>query len=245
MFKINGNGNGKHADQPFLKLNNVVKNYSTLAGDFPALKGITASFQRGEFAGIVGKSGAGKSTLVNVITGVDRLTSGEIWVNGTPVHQLNQNQMALWRGTKVGVVYQSFQLLPQLSLLENVMLPMDFCGLYQPKESQDRALHLLEQVEIADHAYKSPNLISGGQQQRLAIARALANDPDMIVADEPTGNLDSVTSETIFKLFESLVDQGKTIVMVTHDNSLAYRFTHLLRIADGEIVSNERQLQEA
>lgn len=243
MLKMNGNG--KNTDKPFLQLKNVVKTYSTPAGEFPALKGISVSFQRGEFAGIVGKSGAGKSTLVNMITGVDRLTSGEIWVNGTPVHQLNQNQMALWRGTKVGVVYQSFQLLPQLSLLENVMLPMDFCGLYRPKESQERALHLLDQVEIADHAHKSPNLISGGQQQRLAIARALANDPDLIVADEPTGNLDSVTSETIFQLFESLIEQGKTIVMVTHDNSLAYRFTHLMRIADGELDADENQLEEA
>ena len=183
----------------------------------------------------------GNLPWLNMIAGVDSLTSGEIWVNGTPVHKLNQNQIALWRGTQVGVVYQSFQLLPQLSLVQNVMLPMDFCGLYRPKESYERALHLLDQVEIAEHAHKSPNLISGGQQQRLAIARALANDPDLIVADEPTGNLDSVTSETIFKLFESLIDQGKTIVMVTHDNSLAYRFTHLLRIADGELISDEYQ----
>ncbi len=239
MFKINGNGN--HADKPFIQLIDVVKHYSTPAGDFPAIKGINAAFKRGEFAGVVGKSGAGKSTLVNMIAGVDRLTSGEIWVNGTPIHKLNQNQMALWRGTQVGVVYQSFQLLPQLSLVQNVMLPMDFCGLYHPKESYERAIHLLDQVEIAEHAHKSPNLISGGQQQRLAIARALANDPDLIVADEPTGNLDSVTSETIFKLFESLINQGKTIVMVTHDNSLAYRFTHLLRIADGELISDEYQ----
>ncbi len=224
-----------------IRLRGISKTYHTAAGDFPALKDITADFYTGEFASIIGKSGAGKSTLVNMITGVDHLTAGEVWVGETPIHELSENQMALWRGTNVGVVYQSFQLLPQLSLLDNVMLPMDFCGLYRPRRSRERAMHLLEQVDIAEHANKSPKLISGGQQQRVAIARALANDPDIIVADEPTGNLDSVTAETIYQLFEQLTAQGKTIVMVTHDATIARRLNHVLQIVDGEIVEDFRR----
>jgi len=214
----------------------VVKVYRTAAAGFAALKGISTDLHRGEFVGIVGKSGAGKSTLVNMITGVDSLTSGEVIVDGTLVHQLNENQMALWRGRNVGVVYQSFELLPMLSLMDNVMLPMDFCGLYKVRKSQERARRLLAQVGIEEHMHKPPTKISGGQQQRAAIARALANDPPIIVADEPTGNLDSVTAEGVFGLFEALVRRGKTIVMVTHDKSLAKRFSRVLMIADGEIV---------
>lgn len=222
--------------EPFIQLRNVVKTYRTAAGDLIALKNINAEFERGEFVGIIGKSGAGKSTLVNMVTGVDRLTSGEVIVDGTSVHRLNENQMALWRGLNVGVVYQSFELLPMLSLIDNVMLPMDFCGLYKPRKSQERARQLLTRVGLEEHMRKPPTKISGGQQQRVAIARALANDPPIIVADEPTGNLDSSTAEGIFELFELLVQQGKTIVMVTHDQSLAERFSRVLRIADGEIV---------
>jgi putative ABC transport system ATP-binding protein len=222
--------------EPFIQLRNVVKTYRTAAGDLIALKNINAEFERGEFVGIIGKSGAGKSTLVNMVTGVDRLTSGEVIVDGTSVHRLNENQMALWRGLNVGVVYQSFELLPMLSLIDNVMLPMDFCGLYKPRKSQERARQLLTRVGLEEHMRKPPTKISGGQQQRVAIARALANDPPIIVADEPTGNLDSSTAEGIFQLFELLVQQGKTIVMVTHDQSLAERFSRVLRIADGEIV---------
>jgi putative ABC transport system ATP-binding protein len=222
--------------EPFIQLRNVVKTYRTAAGDLVALKNINAEFERGEFVGIIGKSGAGKSTLVNMVTGVDRLTSGEVIVDGTSVHRLNENQMALWRGLNVGVVYQSFELLPMLSLIDNVMLPMDFCGLYKPRKSQERARQLLTRVGLEEHMRKPPTKISGGQQQRVAIARALANDPPIIVADEPTGNLDSSTAEGIFQLFELLVQQGKTIVMVTHDQSLAERFSRVLRIADGEIV---------
>jgi putative ABC transport system ATP-binding protein len=223
-----------------VRLDYIVKNYSTPDGDFTALKGISAEFDRGEFVGIIGKSGAGKSTLVNMITGVDHLTSGEIWVEETAVHDLDENQMALWRGINVGVVYQSFQLLPKLSLLDNIMLAMDFCGLYKPRQSLERAMSLLESVELQDHAYKFPSAISGGQQQRAAIARALANDPPLIVADEPTGNLDSVTAETIFQLFENLVGQGKTIIMVTHDQTLSRRFNRTLSLADGEIVEEHK-----
>jgi putative ABC transport system ATP-binding protein len=217
-------------------LRNVVKVYQTAAGDLAALKGINADVRRGEFVGIIGKSGAGKSTLVNMIAGVDHLTSGQVCIDGTNVHDLNESQMALWRGRNVGVVYQSFELMPQLSLLDNVMLPMDLCGLYRPRKSLERAKQLLTQVGLEDHMQKPPTRISGGQQQRVAIARALANDPPIIVADEPTGNLDSATAQDIFRLFEELIQLDKTIVMVTHDESLRDRFSHVFEIADGEIV---------
>jgi putative ABC transport system ATP-binding protein len=225
---------------PLIDLRDVTKVYSTAAGDFPALKGISAQVQKGEFLGVIGKSGAGKSTLLNMITGVDDITTGEVVVraNGseTFIHQLDEDALALWRGHNLGIVYQSFQLLPMLTLLENVTLPMDLCGLYHPRKSKERALELLEMVELEEHAYKLPAFISGGQQQRVAIARALANDPPILVADEPTGSLDSVTSDHIFELFERLVnEQDKTIIMVTHDKSIAPRFSRILRIADGTL----------
>lgn len=225
-----------------IEMNNVVKVYSTAAGEFTALKGINLQVGAGEFVGIVGKSGAGKSTLLNMITGVDQLTSGEVIVNtkdaAVSLHQLNEDAIASWRGQNLGVVYQSFQLLPMLTLVENIMLPMDLCGSFNPKQSRERALELLRLVEIEDHANKHPTQISGGQQQRVAIARALANDPQILVADEPTGSLDSMTADHIFEVFEHLVsDQGKTIVMVTHDESLKSRFTRTLTITDGELDS--------
>jgi putative ABC transport system ATP-binding protein len=221
-------------------MRDVVKVYSTAAGEFTALKGINLQVGSGEFVGIVGKSGAGKSTLLNMITAVDDLTSGEVVVNsnGKPlsIHDLTEDQVALWRGKTLGVVFQSFQLLPMLTLVENITLPMDLCGLYSPRESRQRALELLRLVEIEEHADKLPAFISGGQQQRVAIARALANDPPILVADEPTGSLDSITADHIFEVFEHLVTaQGKTIVMVTHDESLKPRFTRTLGIADGEL----------
>ena len=222
--------------EPLIQLREVVKSYPTAGGELVALNGITADFHQGQFAGIFGKSGAGKSTLVNMITGVDHLTSGEVRIGGTSVHELDESQMALWRGRNVGVVYQTFELLPTLSLIDNVMLPMDFCGLYLGRQSAERATELLTQVGLEDHIHKPPTGISGGQQQRVAIARALANDPPIIVADEPTGNLDTATAEEIFHLFEALVKRGKTIILVTHDQSLTARVTRVLRIADGEIV---------
>ena len=225
--------------QPLIDLRGVVKTYSTAAGDFTALKGIDLQVSAGEFIGIVGKSGAGKSTLLNMITGVDHLTHGEVLVdNGRPVsiHTMQEDEIALWRGRTMGVVFQSFQLLPMLTLVENITLPMDLCGNFSPKGSRQRARDLLRLVEIEEHADKLPALISGGQQQRVAIARALANDPPILIADEPTGSLDSVTAEHIFDVFAHLVsDQGKTIVMVTHDESLSPRFSRTLRIADGEL----------
>jgi len=239
----------KPSTQPIIELRDVVKVYSTAAGDFTALKGVNLQVQAGEFVGIVGKSGAGKSTLLNMITGVDHLNSGEVIIqNGSAVsvHNMDEDAIALWRGKTLGIVFQSFQLLPMLTLVENITLPMDLCGNFSPRQSRQRALELLRLVEIEEHADKLPAFISGGQQQRVAIARALANDPPILIADEPTGSLDSVTAEHIFEVFEHLItEQGKTIVMVTHDQSLAPRFSRTLRIADGELDSHpERMLSE-
>ncbi len=232
---------------PLIELRNVSKTYSTAAGDFVALTDVNLNVQAGEFLGILGKSGAGKSTLLNMINGVDELTSGEVTINAdgrsVSIHEMDEDQLAFWRGKNMGVVYQSFQLLPMLTLLENVMLPMDFAGNFQSRKSRKRALELLDLMELAEHADKLPAFISGGQQQRVAIARALANDPPILVADEPTGSLDSLTADHIFDVFERLVrEQGKTIVMVTHDMGLASRFTRALTIADGRLQEGEIQL---
>src|SRR5271157_549708 len=226
--------------KPLVYLHNVIKVYQTTSGDFTALNGIEAQFGRSEFIGIIGKSGAGKSTLVNMITGVDQLTSGEVWFENTPIHKLTEDQKALWRGRNVGVVYQTFQLIPSISLLDNILLPMEFCGLYQPRKSEERARMLLEDVELQDHAFKKPSAISGGQQQRAAIARALANDPKLIVADEPTGNLDSATAEVIFKIFEKLVERGKTVIIVSHDRSLDEHVSRILSIEDGYLFEDRK-----
>ena len=219
-----------------IQMRQVVKTYSTTAGDFPALRGIDADFHSGEFVAIMGRSGSGKSTLVNMITGIDRPTSGRVRISGIYVHELGESEMARWRGRNLGIVFQFYQLLPSLSLIENAMLPMDLCGQFKGRKSVDLAKDLLTQVGLEEHMQKPPTRISGGQQQRVAIARALANDPPIIVADEPTGNLDSTTAEEILLLFEDLVRQGKTMVMVTHDKSLANRFSRVLEIADGELV---------
>ena len=226
-----------------IELKNVSKTYSTAAGDFVALKNVDLKINAGEFVGIVGKSGAGKSTLLNMINGVDDLSSGEVIVTGNgqsvSVHQMSEDERSLWRGRNMGVVYQSFQLLPMLTLIENITLPMDLSDNFRPRESKERAMQLLQLVELEEHAYKLPTLISGGQQQRVAIARALANDPSILVADEPTGSLDSITADHIFEVFEHLVtDQGKTIIMVTHDSGLSSRFSRNLKIADGELVKD-------
>src|SRR5271157_349439 len=235
---------------PIIELQNVTKVYSTEAGDFNALNGIDLRVYKGEFLGIVGKSGAGKSTLLNMITGVDHLTSGEVIVRGNGedilVHQLDEDALALWRGQTLGIIFQSFQLLPMLTLVENVMMPIDLCGAYQSRLSRERALELLTLVELEDHAQKLPAYISGGQQQRVAIARALANDPPILVADEPTGSLDSITADHIFDVFEHLVqERGKTIIMVTHDNSLGPRFTRHVQIADGELTQVMESVQQS
>lgn len=222
---------------PLIEIKNLVKTYKTPAGDFTAVKGIDVEVQRGEFVAIIGKSGSGKSTFINMITGIDRPTSGEILIDGAPVHSFNESQMAAWRGQNLGIVFQFFQLFPTLTLLENVILPMELNNLYTKKERHERAMQLLQMVEMDKQAHKLPSTISGGQQQRVAIARALANDPPLIVADEPTGNLDSKTAAKIFSLFEELVAAGKTILMVTHDSDLARRVNRTILISDGEVVN--------
>ncbi len=224
-----------------VRMTGASKVFASEAGGVPALKGVNVEFGCGEFIVIFGKSGAGKSTLVNMLTGVDRLTSGEVWIDGVSIHTLKEDALTQWRGKNVGVIYQSFELLSQLTNLDNVMLAMDFCHTYGPLTRRKRAMDLLKRVDIAEHAHKRPTEISGGQQQRVAIARALANDPALIVADEPTGSLDTVTSEVILQLFEDLQRQGKTVVIVSHDRSIAQRATHVLHLADGEIVDQWRR----
>ena len=228
--------------QPLIDLKQVSKAYKTPAGDFYALKGIDFQMQPGEFVAMVGKSGAGKSTLINMLTGIDRPTAGEVHVGPHAVHKMSEDQIAAWRGRSVGVIFQFFQLLPMLTCAQNVMLPMDFANRYRtPKQRRERALYLLEQVGIPEQADKLPSAVSGGQRQRVAIARALANEPMFLAADEPTGNLDSKTADEVFGVFEKLVDEGKTILMVTHDEDLASRVSRVVQIADGEILDDTYQ----
>jgi putative ABC transport system ATP-binding protein len=224
-----------HGNEAMIDLRGISKVYRTDAGPFPALKDVDLQVYPGEFVAVVGKSGSGKSTLINMFTGIDHPTEGEVIVARTNIRQLSEGEMAEWRGKHMGIVFQFFQLLPTLTLVENVMLPMDLCHVYAATERQERAMYLLEQVGIADDAQKFPSAVSGGHQQRAAIARALANDPPIVVADEPTGNLDSKTAQIIFELFESLVAARKTILMVTHDEELAARVPRTLVLADGEI----------
>ena len=225
-----------NSKQSLIDLHAVVKVYNSLAGYVTALNSVDLQVFQGEFLVVAGKSGSGKTTLVNIITGLDRLTSGEVWVDGAPLHRFSPEKAAKFRGRSMGVVFQSFELLPTLSVLQNVMLPMDFAQRYSIREQRQRALNLLEQVDIAEHAKKHPAALSGGQQQRLAIARAMANDPAILVADEPTGSLDSATAKAVIDIFEGLVLQGKTILMVTHDKDIAKRGSRVITLLDGEIV---------
>lgn len=236
-------GDGRVPSDPprLIDLRQVVKTYPTPAGDFTALDGINLTARTGEFVAIVGKSGSGKSTLINMISGIDHPTAGEVWVNGTAVHTLGQSEMAKWRGRNLGVVFQFFQLLPTLTVVQNVMLPMDFCNTYPVRERRERAMQWLKHLEVADQADKLPSAISGGQQQRVAIARSLANDPPIVLADEPTGNLDSATAEVIFQMFSRLVNEGKTVFMVTHDEDMASRVNRTLTVSDGRILNDNGQ----
>ena len=234
----NGIRNGKLADgQALIELRQVTKTYQTGAGLFVALNGIDLQIGTGEFVSIMGKSGSGKTTLINMVTGIDDPTSGEIYVGGFAVHILKEGDKATWRGLHIGVVFQFFQLLPTLSILENVILPMGLCNLYNRQERYERAMYLLEQVDLVEHAHQFPNRISGGQQQSAAIARALANDPPIIATDEPTGNLDTQTAEKVMELFAQLVKQGKTILMVTHDPELAKHASRIIHLSDGQITT--------
>jgi ABC-type lipoprotein export system ATPase subunit len=236
-FFSNNNETKRDGNSPIIDLHDVHKYYKTAVGDFHALNSVDLQINAGEFVSIIGKSGSGKTTLLNMITGIDIPSSGEVWVNGTAVHRLNENKMARWRGKNLGIVFQFFQLLPMISVVENIMLPMDFCRTYPMRERYKRAMELLDLVELADHGHKLPTALSGGQQQRVAIARALANDPPVVIADEPTGNLDSKTAESVFAMFNNLVAKGKTIIIVTHDSALAKRAHRTALIADGEIVN--------
>jgi putative ABC transport system ATP-binding protein len=230
-------GNESCDECALIELREVVKTYHSTAGHFTALKGIDLKIGEGEFVAIVGKSGSGKTTLINVLTGIDRPTQGQVFVAGTPVHRLDEGELATWRGANMGIVFQFFQLLPTLTVLENVRLPMDFCNLYTPAERSERAMHLLGLVEMQDYAHQIPSQLSGGQQQSAAIARSMANDPKIIVTDEPTGNLDSRTAEQVFELLHRLAAEGKTILMVTHDDDLARRAMRTVTIKDGEILN--------
>ena len=228
---------GGQSSNDFIQMQQITKTFKTPVGDFCALRNINADFGTGEFVCVVGKSGSGKSTLANMLTGIDRPTSGQVKIGDAYVHRLGESQMARWRGRNLGIVFQFYQLLPMLSLLENTILPMDFGNVYAPSERENRAMALLDMVGLADMAHKMPLEVSGGKQQSAAIARALANDPPLIVADEPTGNLDSRAAERIFELFEDLMRAGKTIIMVTHDNSLAERASRKMLLADGQVVN--------
>ena len=221
-----------------IAVNNLVKTYQSGAEPFDALRSISFNVSANEYIGVIGKSGAGKTTLINMLSGVDQITSGQVHVNSTAVHLLKDDHLALWRGLNLGVVYQSFHLLPMLSLIDNITLAMDFCGTYRHGKADKKALELLDSVELADHARKLPTEISGGEKQRVAIARALINDPAVILADEPTGRLDSATSETIFTIFTDLIKRGKTIVMVSHDRTLADRVDRVLNLEDGKIIND-------
>ena len=217
-----------------IEIHNLKKTYRQGSVSTEALRGIDLTVRKGEYLGIVGRSGAGKTTLLNMIAGLDDLTEGEVTVGGQRVDKMNEVRKAVWRGRNVGFIFQSFQLLPGLSLLDNVMLPMDFCGKLD-RHSSEKAAELLRMVGLIDHIHKVPAEISGGQQQRVAIARALANDPALLLADEPTGRLDTATSEVVFEIFEQVVSKGTTMIIVSHDHSLADRTRRLIRLTDGKI----------
>jgi len=224
------------SSDPLIKLQKISKIYRNAAGEFSALKNIDLNFYEGEFVGVIGKSGSGKSTLVNMITGIDRPTEGKVFVEGVDVHAMRESKQARWRGLNLGVVFQFFQLLPMLTLVENVLLPMDFCKKYPEDKRLDRAMDLLAMVGLEEDAHKLPGAVSGGQQQSAAIARALANDPPIIIADEPTGNLDAKTADSVYDKFESLVGEGRTIIMITHDPEIEHRLSRKVLLEDGEVI---------
>lgn len=222
-----------------IEARNILKSYEAGQETIPVLRGVSFDIAPGEFVAIVGPSGNGKTTLLNMITGIDHPTGGTIRVNGQLLDSFTEDQLAEWRGRSLGIVFQFFQLLPALSLVQNVILPMDFMGTIPARQRRARALALLERVGLADQANKLPSAVSGGQQQRAAIARALANDPPLVVADEPTGNLDAKTSAEVFDLFAHLAREGKTLVMVTHNEELARQASRVLEIVNGQIVRDE------
>jgi putative ABC transport system ATP-binding protein len=223
-----------------IRLEDATKSFGARGGQvFPALRGISLRVAAGDFIAVLGKSGSGKSTLLNLIAGIDRATSGQVQAAGADLNRLGENGMALWRGRNVGVVFQFFQLLPTLTVEENILLAMDFVGKIPGTDRRKRAADLLELVGLSDQTAKLPSALSGGQQQRAAIARALANDPPIVLADEPTGNLDSETSAAVAELFHGLIDQGKTLLIVTHDDKLAGRAHRVIQLTDGLIAADK------
>lgn len=238
---LNNNGSGL----PLIDLRNLVKNYRTGGGEVAVLREINLAIGPGEFVSVMGPSGSGKSTLINMITGIDRPSGGEVLVDGQAVHAMTEDQLARWRGRSIGVIFQFFQLIPTLTILENTILPMDFCGKFSARERPQRAIQLLERVGIPEQADKLPGALSGGQQQRAAIARALANDPPLLVGDEPTGNLDRHTAEEMFGLFEGLRGEGKTILIVTHDRELSRRTRRVIQLLDGAMVKDHSHASHA
>jgi putative ABC transport system ATP-binding protein len=224
--------------EPVIRMRGITKVFHSGGQEFHALRGVDLDFHPGQFVGVVGRSGSGKSTLVNMITGIDRPTAGTVAILGTLVHTLSESDMARWRALHLGIVFQFYQLLPMLSVFENVLLPMDLADRVPVGEREERALALLAQMGLQGAEHEMPAALSGGQQQAAAIARALANDPPILMADEPTGNLDSRTAESVFGLFERLADQGKAVIMVTHDQSLARRTQRVILLDDGRVVDD-------
>lgn len=241
MSQADGARRRSPPESRIIQLRNVSKTYAAAGGRFTALDRIELEFSAGEHVAIVGKSGSGKSTLLNMLTGIDHPTTGTVVIDGVDVHRLDESRLARWRGKTVGIVFQFFQLIPTLSILENVLLAMDFVGVVPAKERGRRAGMLLEEVDIARHADKLPSALSGGEQQRAAIARALANDPQILVADEPTGNLDSHAAEAIQHLLARLAQAGRTVIVVTHDQDAGTRFERSVSLADGRVESDRRR----
>jgi putative ABC transport system ATP-binding protein len=221
--------------EPLIQISNLVKTYETPAGPLNVLRGIDINIDRGNFIALVGPAGGGKTTFLNMITGIDKPTTGEVIVDGIDVSNSSERKLTRWRGTNIGIVFQFFQLLPTLSVLENVMMPMDFCKAYAPNERRDKAMALLERFDIADQASKTPDMLSGGQQQRVAIARALANNPTLVIGDEPTGNLDRMSAAVVFDTFFEMQEQGHTIIIVTHDREIVRDVPTVLHMKDGLI----------
>jgi putative ABC transport system ATP-binding protein len=221
--------------EPLIQVSNLVKTYETPAGPLNVLRGIDMEINRGSFIALVGPAGGGKTTFLNMITGIDKPTTGEVIVDGVDVSNSSERKLTRWRGRNVGIVFQFFQLLPTLNVLENVLMPMDFCNAYAPNERREKAMALLERFDIADQAQKTPDMLSGGQQQRVAIARALANKPSLVIGDEPTGNLDRMSAAVVFETFFEMQEQGHTIIIVTHDREIVRDVPTVLHMKDGLI----------
>jgi putative ABC transport system ATP-binding protein len=232
---------GNQHAETIIDLNQLAKTYETPSGPFTALKDINVQIQAGEFVAVVGKSGSGKTTLLNVLAGIDRPTSGTVSIVGKDLRALSESQLAEWRGRTIGLVFQFFQLLPTLTIVENVMLPMDFAEIVPAANRRAKALELLDRVGIQDQADKLPAALSGGQQQRAAVARALANDPPILMADEPTGNLDEATRTSVLELFAKLKEDGRTIIVVTHERDISRYTDRQVTLIDGRLAEDVRK----